>query len=115
MPTACWTAYNTRCPVEAAPEAESYVDLEADYEGGDGGGDACLAVAEEMFEWQQQARNLVLLMLEACGRDADMKRRVLDHLETVVRDVQLMVEQASGATRASGAGIRPFYDLQKKN
>jgi hypothetical protein len=65
-------------------------------------------------EWQQQARNLVLLMLEACGRDADMKRRVLDHLETVVRDVQLMVEQASGATRASGAGIRPFYDLQKK-
>ena len=49
MPTACWTAYNTRCPVEAAPEAESYVDLEADYEGGDGGGDACLAVAEEML------------------------------------------------------------------
>ena len=61
-------------------------------------------------EWQQQAKNLVLQMLDACGRDADMKRRVLDHLETVVRDVQLMVEEASGATRESGGRIRAFYE-----
>ena len=110
MPTACWTAYNTRCPVEAAPEAESYVELEADYEGGDGGGDDMSDTGRGDVEWQQQARNLVLQMLEACGRDVHMKRQVLDHLETVVRDVQLMVEQTSGATRASGARIRPFYD-----
>ena len=38
------------------------------------------------------------------------KKRVLDHLENVVRDVQLMVEETSGATRASGARIRPFYE-----
>jgi hypothetical protein len=104
-----WTSYVSRCPIEAAPEAESYRDHEADYDDrGDDDGDEQSTTGNG--DWQRQAKCLVLQMLDACGRDESMKKRVLDHLENVVRDVQLMVEETSGATRASGARIRPFYE-----
>ncbi len=103
-----WTRYVARCPVEVAPEDESYRDQDADYDGGADDNDEHSGTDEQ--DWQRQAKCLVLQMLDACGRDESMKKQVLDHLETVVQDVQLMVQETSGATRASGARIRPFYD-----
>ena len=87
-----WTSYVSRCQSEAAPDAESYRDQEADYDdGGDNGGEKNSGTGDS--DWQRQAKGLVLQMLEACGRDESMKKQVLDHLENVVRDVQLMVQQ----------------------
>ena len=104
-----WTRYVARCPVEVAPEDESYRDQDADNDNG-GADEGVENSGTDEGDWQRQAKCLVLQMLEACGRDESMKRQVLDHLEAVVQDVQLMVQETSGATRASGARMRPFYD-----
>jgi len=105
-----WTNYVSRCQIEAAPEAESYRDQEADYDdGGDNGGDE----GSDNSDWLQQYRNLGLQLLQACGRDQEMRKQILDHLEGMVTDVGLMSAEKSGATRESSARIRPFYERRQ--
>ncbi len=102
-----WQEYQARCPTENAPDCESFVDQEGDY---DMGGNRDERDNCDDSEFYQQGRSLVLQLLAACGPDKEMKRRVLDHLEGVLQDVQLMASEPSGATRESGRRIRPMYE-----
>ena len=111
MPENLWQAYMQQCPVVAAPAPELLDDQEGDYS--HAGGDESEGSQRgglENSDWLQHYKNLGLQLLQACGPDQEMRKEILDHLEGVVTDVGLMSAERSGATRESGARIRPFYE-----
>ncbi len=111
MPENLWQAYMQQCPIVAAPAPEFLADREGDYshEGGDES-EGSQSGGLDNSDWLQQYRNLGLQLLQACGPDQEMRKQILDHLEGIVTDVGLMSAERSGATRESGARIRPFYE-----
>jgi hypothetical protein len=114
MPEIVWQAYLLRCPVQAAPACESFIEQESDYAhvGGDER-DGSERDGLENSDWLQQYKNLGLQLLQACGQDQEMRKQVLDHLEEVVTDVGLMSAERSAATRESGARLRPMYERRQ--
>ena len=98
MSATCLSEYQARCPVQDAPACETLMEQDGDF---DMRADTEEGSDVDDCEFRQQGRNLVLQMLAACGRDQEMKRKVLDHLEMVVQDVQLMAAEPSGNTRES--------------